>query len=619
MSNTFNKNTSTPQKAQYFFLYCVSAVTIIFLPEMADPFNTIKLIVLLLSSAWFLGHVISTHRNNPFKLKSTESFTISIVFFFIIAMFISTMLTDQRLIGLIGDTQRRNGFFSYLSLTIIFLYAYQKINFWTSLTIFKVACICALILSAYGFMQISGKDFIEWVNPYNNMISTLGNPNFASSMLAILILILLFGLFLDGLPKPYKIISACVIPVSFYAILISKSLQGVLVIAVAVMFYLVIFSHRNKIRYRYVTILISIIIIVLGILGMLQKGPLVSLLYKDSVSVRGYYWRAGWEMFRNNILTGVGVDSYGAYFKEYREAGYPLKYGFEIGSSNAHNVVIQLFSTAGIFTGISYLLIIGYVLLTGIKLIYKTTGQEQKITLAILSSWIGFNAQSIISIDNLGISVWGWLLGGSILGLSKSAKIQSNLSSEKKVFTKSTKLVQINVFQPLVSIIILVPTLLLSLNLSRNETDLYKLRSIIDSKSPENYIYAASFANNIINNSFSDPNYRFEAAMSLVEIGEVQKGSQAFSELMSEDPNNLRYLDLVARNEQKLGNLEAAIFARIKISEHDPWNVDNYLVLCELYFNSGNNQKANSIKDKILSFASDTLTSQKVNNLLEKS
>jgi O-antigen ligase len=44
---------------------------------------------------------------------------------------------------------------------------------------------------------------------------------------------------------------------------------------------------------------------ILAILGMLQKGPLVSLLYKDSVSVRGYYWRAGIEMFKDSPLTGV--------------------------------------------------------------------------------------------------------------------------------------------------------------------------------------------------------------------------------------------------------------------------------------------------------------------------
>ena len=91
---------------------------------------------------------------------------------------------------------------------------------------------------------------------------------------------------------------------------------------------------------------------------MLQIGPLAQYLYKDSVSVRGFYWRAGMKMFWENPLFGVGLDRYGAYFKEFREVNYPLRYGYEITSSNAHNTLIQIFATGGVMVGISYLCVL---------------------------------------------------------------------------------------------------------------------------------------------------------------------------------------------------------------------------------------------------------------------
>jgi UDP-glucose 4-epimerase len=74
-------------------------------------------------------------------------------------------------------------------------------------------------------------------------------------------------------------------------------------------------------------------------------------------------------MFLSNPYTGIGMDSYGLYFKEFRNPEYPLLYGFEITSSNAHNTIIQLFATGGIILGISYLGLLAIILIRGIRLV----------------------------------------------------------------------------------------------------------------------------------------------------------------------------------------------------------------------------------------------------------
>jgi O-antigen ligase len=207
-----------------------------------------------------------------------------------------------------------------------------------------------------------------------------------------------------------SILSICA---ALILIIKSQSRQGLVVILFAVLFYITLFAFYKNKKLRFPIAAVSIIIVASSILGMLQIGPLKSVLYKDSVSVRGYYWRAAWKMFQENPLLGVGLDRYGAYFKEYREPEYALINGFNLTSTNAHNTFLQLLSTGGFMVGMFYIALLSLIFITGLKNIAKSQLDEQKINLLLLSAWIGFQAQSFISIDNIGISVWGWLLGAT--------------------------------------------------------------------------------------------------------------------------------------------------------------------------------------------------------------
>jgi O-antigen ligase len=127
---------------------------------------------------------------------------------------------------------------------------------------------------------------------------------------------------------------------------------------------------------------------IIGIAGILQKGPLERFLYKDSVSLRGYYWRAGLKMFQENILSGVGIDSYGNYFRLYRDSSFPVKYGYDLTSNNAHNVPIQMFATGGILVGLSYLGIIFLIINCFIKGFKRLEGNELNLLSGTFAAWI---------------------------------------------------------------------------------------------------------------------------------------------------------------------------------------------------------------------------------------
>ena len=351
----------------------------------------------------------------------------------------------------------------------------------------------------------------------------------------------------------------------------------------------------------------------LAIIGMLQKGPLAPLLYKDSISVRGYYWRAGVEMFKDSPLTGIGVDRYGAYFKQFREVGYPLKYGFEITSSNAHNTFIQFFATAGIFVGVIYLIMLFYILFTGLKLIKKSTLEDQKVVLGLISAWLGFQAQSLISIDNIGIAVWGWLLSGSILGLGRKRESSSTENFTTQRFQKRKNPARFNVFQPTVSIIAVIPVLIFSTLFYKSETDLNFMKSF---SVPENKQIILEHANSITKNPVSDPFYKYIAAFYLDSIGEKEEAYKINKVLYGSDTQNPEYLKGMAYFELNRNDIPGVISLREQIVKIDPWNAENYLQLLILYKNSGDLLNANAMKDKILSFAPDTEIAKKALEVL---
>jgi O-antigen ligase len=151
----------------------------------------------------------------------------------------------------------------------------------------------------------------------------------------------------------------------------SDSRQGLVAFSVGAGTIMIVILKNKSNSFGLTGLILFILLGILSILGMLQIGPLTELLYKGSVTVRGYYWRAGFEMFQNNPLFGVGVDRYGAYFKEYRNTNYSLTYGFDITSSNAHNTFIQFFATSGFLVGILYIMINFYIFICGIRTILK--------------------------------------------------------------------------------------------------------------------------------------------------------------------------------------------------------------------------------------------------------
>jgi hypothetical protein len=159
-------------------------------------------------------------------------------------------------------------------------------------------------------------------------------------------------------------------------------------------------------------------------LGTLNQGPLGDILYKVSVRQRGFYWRAAWEMMTANPIFGVGIDSFGDWYFPFRSENAAF-YTPLTQSNSAHSIFLDLGSGGGFPL---YLINISLVLLTfivGVKYLIRNKEFNWAFA-AIFGAWIAYQAQSVISINQLGVGVWGWTLMGLIVGMEFNSRDKSS-------------------------------------------------------------------------------------------------------------------------------------------------------------------------------------------------
>ena len=595
------------QKPIILAIYIASFVTLYFNPSLQDPFNSPKQGILLISSAWLLGHLI-VDRKSWGKNREISGIK-KLLFMFILFLLISAVVTDVKYVAFIGDTQRKLGFLTYLCLAIYMFVAvvYTRINILHKLYVANF--VVGLMLGTYALMQNYGKDFVEWNNPYNKILGTLGNPNFASASMAIIACLCFASLFVKEFNFLFRLANSLLLILLMFDVYSSDSLQGLVAFSVGAGAIIVVQLKNKSSSLGWTGLILFILSGILAILGMLQIGPLTDLLYKGSVTVRGYYWRAGFEMFQNNPLFGIGVDRYGANFKEYRNVNYALTYGFDISSSNAHNIFIQLFATSGLFVGLLYVLINIYVLVCGIRTILKIRSDLRFIFTGLFSAWLVYLAQTFISIDNIGVTLWGWLLGGAIIALSINAPI--NIESQKNSSTTDINNRNLNSksvsLQPIFSGVFTLTAIVFVSYLYRGEVIPMQTIGFYNSTNPtESSPKHFEMSQKIFDMILIDPNYKFGAAKQVAMTGKKDEALSELKLLNKYDPRSLDYLLALSALSENMGDYRYSILKRNEITKLDPWNAKNYLELGRDYKLIGEFTEMERCKKIILEFAANT-------------
>lgn len=379
-----------------------------------DPINVPKLAIIAIGAYSSFGILCINIDKNYIKACRNE---VLIICFFILNLTIVLIFSGnnfyQEFFGTFG---RATGYVAYVSLSLIFLASIVISGELFLKKLAKVVLIAGLLSIIYGVFQSFNIDPIAWVNPYSPVVGFLGNPNFQSSFVGFSGIVA-FSYFLENQIKAgmrFALLSYLL--VSTYVIGATDSQQGFLVLAGGI--GIVCLVRINNSKFSSASIPLSgLALVAIGFvtLGTLNKGPLSTLLYKLSVTYRGDYWRAGWKMTLENPFLGVGLDSYGDWYRRARTLEATLRRGPDVVSNAAHNVLLDLSSNGGFPLLVIYLLLMGLVLRAIARLIKRSTAFDPTLA-GLIAMWVAYQAQSIISLNQLGLAVWGWLISGAIVG-----------------------------------------------------------------------------------------------------------------------------------------------------------------------------------------------------------
>jgi O-antigen ligase len=379
-----------------------------------DPINLPKLAVIAVGGFMALGVLVTNaKRFFPAKFKVLQILALAFFIDLTLVLIISGTNTTQEFFGTNG---RATGFVAYVSMCSL-LVAAAVVASQTILKQFSWFLLTAGGLSlGYGLIQAAGQDPIKWINQYSPVIGFLGNPNFESSFVA-LSAVLAFSIAMStGIKIVGRMGYVAYVLLSLLVIEKTNSQQGFLVFAGGAAIVTLIWISKSKFKVLSIpSLLISFIGLALATLGSLNSGPLAGLLYKDSVTYRGDYWRAGWNMALERPLFGVGLDSFGDWYRRTRTVEATVRRGPEVISNAAHNVLIDFASNGGFPLLVIYLLLMILVIVSAVKLIKRSSGFDP-VVVGLIAVCISYQAQALISLNQLGLAVWGWIISGLIIG-----------------------------------------------------------------------------------------------------------------------------------------------------------------------------------------------------------
>ncbi|CAB5042626.1 unannotated protein [freshwater metagenome] len=379
-----------------------------------DPFNLPKSVMILGGGIAILFGLLAS-------LKSVEKARmvgVALLLAFLTIYAIAGALgTDNSRRLIFGAFSRATGLMSYFGMVLLAIGVLIATRGQKFVALYIALAAVAGFEVLYGFLQLINADPIKWSNPYNRIIGTLGNPNFMSATLGFSG-VAMVALAFNARMKLWVRITAPVLGLcAFLLAVMTDSVQGPIAFAGGLAFVIGValwqWKQKSIFFYAYSGIAGAVLIVV--ILGVAKIGPLADKLYQYTLGVRTQYWRAAIKMMGNSPWYGVGVDSYGENYRLVRDAE-TFKVLSPITVTNAaHSVPLQLGATLGIPLLVVYVLLqlfVAYRIFVSIK-----NFPDHRIAIAgIAGSWIAFQAQSFISIDQLGVGVWGWILAGSLIG-----------------------------------------------------------------------------------------------------------------------------------------------------------------------------------------------------------
>ena len=392
--------------------------------SVTDPINLPKMVMIIFLGFTSLGFLINQRYFQQLKkMKLLSLFSVLFVIQFIAVLIFSGRNINE---GLYGISGRYTGFLTYFSLLFICL-AFALVSNERFISQFRlIFLILGCVLLLYGLIQFVGLEPFPYVNIYaNNVFGTFGNPNFQSAFMGMLGTLTFTLVFDSNLSLARRGFLALVTMFSLWGIYSTNCWQGFFNLAagVGVAFVLLLFRiNRTKLAEGFLSLgILGFITIAMGILNF---GPLASTLAKASLAARRLYWEAAVNLMLNHPLFGVGFDGFGDWFRRGRTEGAAIKNPGLI-SNSAHSVPLDIGSSGGFPLLAIYIALIALTIFSIVKVV-RSNSRMSITFIGFSAAWFSYQAQSLISINQIGLAIIGWSLTGLIIGYASNSSMNED-------------------------------------------------------------------------------------------------------------------------------------------------------------------------------------------------
>ena len=231
---------------------------------------------------------------------------------------------------------------------------------------------------------------------------------------------------------------------------------------------------------------------------------------------------------------------------------------------------MQFFATGGFPLLIFYLVFTGFILYRSVIAISK--GKDQFLVGGLFSVWAVFQVQSLFSIDQISITIWGWILAGGLVSLS-----YFNLQNDPTDFAekdKQSKTIKIKNLKltTLVIVFAQIPSLYM-ITVVKNHIDFGNSADKLRFTNPQSNTVASNSENFLkvsLNNH--EPYLRVKAVRLLNDFGQLDLMLALSKETVKVYPNYFEGWDTLAAIYEQTGRKSLAVTARQKTVELDPLN-----------------------------------------------
>lgn len=310
---------------------------------------------------------------------------------------------------------------------IIFYFAVAYIRREDSADLIKYMLISGGIVSLYGIFQRFGLDFVTWQNISKLRVnSSMGNPNFLGSFLAMLLPPCLGFLFAQEKSKKKLVFMGLFLFMCSTLILTYSRASWFGVSIGLVVFFLSVGWNTLKRNSKYI-ILIALFLVLFIVLdysllhkdggkSVIERASSIFNLKESGIASRLAGYRICLDMIVEQPFLGRGLDTFVLFFRKYMSMDYLAYAGNLVQAGYAHNELLQYACDLGIIGVGIYLWIIILFYIAVSKLIRDTRYSfiNRPLIAGIAGSVTALLVQNQFSFSTITTSLYFWIMLGIV-------------------------------------------------------------------------------------------------------------------------------------------------------------------------------------------------------------